>query len=110
METKCSLANAWQAKVSTGSARLGLPTEQVLPVLVGATALGVLTRRGFFGVPSPGRTTKPDFVGVPALSRSTKPGVVGCWEGVLSPLPRGRERHHAVCLASNRAGPVGVAK
>ena len=76
MGAKCSLANAWQAEVSTGSARLGLPTEQVLPVIVSATALGFLTRRGFFGIPSPGRTTKPDFVGVPALGRPTKPGFV----------------------------------
>jgi len=77
VETKCSLANAWQAKVSTGSARLGLSTKQVLPVLVGAPALGFPTRRGFFGIPSPGRTTKPGFVGVPALGRSTKPGFLG---------------------------------
>ena len=76
METECSLANVWQAKVSTGSARLGLPTEQVLHVLVGATALGFLTRRGFFDIPSPGLTTKPDFVGVPALG-TTKPGFKG---------------------------------
>ena len=76
METRYSLANAWQAEVSTGSARLRLPTKQVLPVIVGATALGFLTRRGFFGIPSPGRTTKPDFVGVPALGRPTKPGFV----------------------------------
>ena len=93
MGAKCSLANARQADDITGSARLRLPTKQVLPVIVGATALGFLTRRGFFGIPSPGRTTKPDFVGVPALGRPTKPRFV--IESVVVPV-LGRSGKHGL--------------